>query len=200
MTWGHIAIIQADRGDVHKAREAMGSMTSDPEMRIEPLGTIGAAQVRSGDVAEAHETVAALLNMIKELHTVQGSYIQMNALRKIAVAFVKAGSLSDAMETIATIEGLMYRSPALQDIAVAQAEIGNFSAAWTTAHQIEEKMAKIGALHEIGKAQAKAGEEDGAIARAIKLPVSYERAHALLGIAEGCLVNDKDALSAAGTR
>jgi hypothetical protein len=113
-----VAIAQAERDLIETAKETMAAIKSDAELHIEPLGALGAAQVRTGDVAAARQTVATLLGMVNKLQTVQGGYAQMNALRAIAVAFVKAGRLSDAMETIASIEGLMYRSPALQEIAL----------------------------------------------------------------------------------
>lgn len=175
-----IAKVQAEVGNPVEALKTLESLSDASLDRVEVLRDITVAEIKIGLFEEARRTLDLL-------NADPGTFSQMGAVMAIAVAYARAGRLEDAMKTIEPIGGLMYRSVVLREIALAQAQIGSYAQAWKVANMIEEKEAKGTALHGIGLAQAKAGDVMGTIERSRKQVVPFEKAQALLGVAEGIL-------------
>ena len=154
----------------------------DQSDRSSALRTIALAQARIGDIDGALQSEKAIVEeMYKGL-----------SFPYIADAQIEKGDLTGALKTANSIGEFdpLRKEFVLAHIAVAYARTGNVMDATTISKQIDHPF-RASALKAIGEAMAKAGHADQALAWASREAHALEKAHILMGIAEGLVGQHK---------
>lgn len=160
-----------DAGEVAQAVKA-AAMIERPYWRT----TLAKAQAAAGDVTEALRTAASLPHQLE----------QSRALAEIAKIQGEQGLLEGAARTAAGIQDESVKSQVYRELAVAQAKAGRIADALESLDQIAERL-RPEAVWQISRADA-AGRQPGATLSWVRRQNDlYERAWAMLGIAEAML-------------
>lgn len=107
LAWRHIAVAQAELGDISTALETLSSLELEPEERQISLASIAVAQARGGDTAGALETLAGL----------DESLWRARALKRIGLAQLEAGNVEGALEIAGSTNDPSARMVLMEEIA-----------------------------------------------------------------------------------
>lgn len=166
----NIAIIQAEMGDINKAKATVKVFNSLREIHyyvwVKALGMIAAAQVRQRDVEGAKATV-------REVEE-EWRYFP---LYEVAKALAEVGDVQEALMTAQEIDDLEVRVKAYAHIAMLQAHAGDadgaatsFATAVSLAQTPEFDSQKADLLYAIAEYQARSDYADEALRTAMQLP------------------------------
>ena len=182
-----IAEGQAAAGDIKGALHTVANIQGDnvDYPKASALGIIALAQIAGGNMAEAHQTAAAIFD----------GFFQAQVLTAIAAAQAKAGDGTATKETFEKAVKIArtltdaphdYGTPrgsTLIHIAASQGKAGYIGEAMQTAMLLSDPE-QAATMVRIGQAQAEAGDLKGAYRTAAAMQHGYDKASILVAIAK----------------
>jgi hypothetical protein len=173
--------------DVHAALDTARQI-SDGFTKNQAYALIAVAQAKSGDAADAVQTVNSIVNDAAAKN-------REDTLQDIAIAQADADNIAAAQATLALLPNDYDTSGITAAIAVAQARAGDFKDALATSDLLSQNdrrawSFRLFAVRGIAKAQAEKGEAAAAKAWIASLNTPSLEASALTGIAEGLVAKN----------
>jgi tetratricopeptide (TPR) repeat protein len=186
-----IAIAQAKAGDSQTALQTAGNLV-DPYLQASALAEIAVVQSKKGDRDASVKTLRKALQSaagIQELHARGPALLAVGqAQAKIGEQTAAVKAFRQARQTVRASADERYKTEALLEVASVQARAGDFQGAVETADGIQDLYAQANAWREIAMARSGNGNANGMLAWTVKQNAPVKKAYALLGIAEGLLL------------
>ena len=142
---------QVESGDIDGALATVALLDSST---VEAKGLLAKAQVRSGKLVEALETVSHI----------QDTYLADEVRETIAVRHAQQGDLKTALQIARkSISTAHWSEEALLDIAVVELKAGHSEEAMTLINQLPDKSMMVNGLERLAVAQAQMGDIQAAL-------------------------------------
>ncbi len=191
VTWEEIAVEQAKMGDVKGALELASSIPRPihrydnlPSVQLGAIGRIANAQAQTGDFKGALETAALIPPDVRGCD-ICGSY-KDEVIGKIGRIRAERKQYLAALEIAGSLK-FYEKEEIIKTVAVTQADDGEIENALQTVSTIENIHYRATTFQRISLSWTKTGKKAAALAWAEKLSAPLERAHAMVGIADGLL-------------
>ena len=184
----------AGAGELEAARTAIEAIEGDEANKAKALVALAKAQAKAGDRTSARASLSAAFDPAREIKAIPNMINDDIASRKdetfraIAMAQVELGEIADALATVSAHANEKLKAEIQAEVAGLQARQGDLTAATKTAEAIQDGGFKAEAFLRIAHARSRTGQRDVAHDWAARLDSPQERALALLGVAEGILL------------